>query len=260
MITQWSHGAADANMAEELLTEVGHLVRRHPWWQARARRAARLLRTYDCQPPARVLDAGCGWGVTLTALEQSGYLATGLDISRRALMSLETPSRRLVEADLSTAPPESEWGSFDAVLALDVIEHVDDDRGVVANLAKLVPSGGHIIISVPALPDLYSEFDSVQGHRRRYTTATLRRAFEGTGLTLLTTFWWGAWMVPVLRLQRRRPVRLRGLSTLETYREYLRLPRWPATMALALAFRVDERLALNHLNPIGTSLFAVARR
>lgn len=78
---------------------------------------------------------------------------------------------------------------FDALLALDVIEHLDDDRGAVMRMASLLKPGGLAIISVPALPELFSDFDEVQGHRRRYVPETLRAAFQDTGLTVREIFW-----------------------------------------------------------------------
>jgi len=261
MIHTWSSGEADGHMAEDLLTDLAELIRQHPWWQARARLAVRLLATLDTSPPASILDAGCGWGVTLATLEAAGYQTTGLDVSRRILRYLDTPQRRLIEADLSQPSPEHARAAFDAVLALDVIEHIDDDRAAVASLGDLVKPGGYVIVSVPALPDLYSEFDRVQGHRRRYTMDRLTSAFANTGLTLVRSFWWGSWMVPVLRLQRlSRPRVDRGGSALEVYREFLRLPSGLGRVAMKIAFQVDERIAIRGMNRIGTSLFGVARR
>ena len=170
MITTWSQGEPDAFMPEAILTELSALIRRHPWWQARTRLVLSILERHAIPPPARVLDAGCGWGVTLEALEERGYRASGLDVSRQALERLDRPDRRLIEADL-TRPFGSAaiaHAAFDAVLALDVIEHLDDDRAALASLGRLVRPGGLMIVSVPALPELFSEFDRVQGHRRRY--------------------------------------------------------------------------------------------
>ena len=114
----------------------------------RARLTLRLLRELGLGPPARVLDAGCGWGVTLDALEGSGYQAIGLDISRRALERLDRPGRTLIEADLAR-PFERTGPVNDAVLALDVIEHLDDDRSAVRRLGALVQPAGRLIVSVP---------------------------------------------------------------------------------------------------------------
>lgn len=259
MIDRRNSGVAADNMDEAILVELRTIVGRHPWWHARARLTLRLLEDLGVRAPATVLDAGCGWGVTLAALEARGYRSIGLDISRSALEQLDRPERHLVEADLSQRlePP---LAPSDVVLALDVIEHLDDDRGAVNNLAAMVRPGGILILSVPALPQLFSEFDAVQGHRRRYTPETLRAAFADSGLALERHFWWGSWLVPALRRQRARPRALPGEPAAETYRRYLRLPRWPLSFVIERAFAMEEDAALRGRLKIGTSLFAVARR
>jgi len=164
MIETWTRGSADANMPEAILTEQAALVRRHPWWLARARLILAALQRYNILPPSRVLDAGCGWGVTLESLEQAGYVAAGMDISRQALEMLQTDrqDRQLIEADLTQSLSAGESKSpFDAVLALDVLEHLDDDRFALTQLAELLRPGGLVIISVPALPELFSDFDAI---------------------------------------------------------------------------------------------------
>lgn len=115
-------------------------------------------------------------------------------------------------------------------------------------------------MSVPALPDLFSEFDAVQGHRRRYLPETLRQAFSSSGLVVERLLWWGSWMVPLLQRQRRRPRGSSGELPANTYRRYLSLPPWPAPLALRLAFAWDARRALRGASQTGTSLFALARR
>ncbi|MBI3694866.1 MAG: class I SAM-dependent methyltransferase [Acidobacteria bacterium] len=258
MIVRWSTGDPAQAMAEDILTDLAPLIARHPWFQARAKMAVAVLKQMHLLAPARVLDAGCGWGLTLAALEKNGYHAAGLDISRRSLERLDRPDRQLIEADL-TQPLPTGTPVYDAVLALDVIEHLDDDRTAVTRLAQLVRPGGALVVSVPALPELFSEFDAVQGHRRRYTPDTLRQAFASSGLRLERTLWWGSWMVPVLRRQRRKPASPSGASPAQIYRRYLNLPPWPGTWALRLAFAVDAIRALRFDPRTGTSLFALAR-
>lgn len=268
MIERWSEGNPDSGMAEEILVELDDLVRRHPWWQARAALVLDLLARAGIAPPARVLDAGCGWGVTLDALEGRGYQATGMDVSRQALEKLDRPGRRLVEADL-TRPfhhyrdhihVHVQTPLYDAVTALDVIEHLDDDRAALERLAALVRPLGLLIVSVPALPDLFTEFDAVQGHRRRYLPESLRAAFDGTGMCLEQVFWWGRWLVPALKRQRSRPYARPGETPAQVYRHYLRLPPWPLPWIARAAFRVERSMSVRGMLKKGTSLFAVARR
>lgn len=246
-------------MAESLLTDLRDIVARHPWWRARARLAIRLLQAHGVTDGATVLDAGCGWGVTYAALASKGYTVHGLDVSRRALERLDGPGCVLIEADLTVSPPSDARAAYDAVLALDVVEHVDSDRAVIDTLAAVVKPGGIVIVSVPARPDLFSDFDVVQGHRRRYTPDLLRQAFEGT-LQLRQVFWWGEWMVPALRLQRRAQRSPAGEQPIDTYRRYLRLPPWPIPALMQLAFFLEEGRAIRGRARTGTSLIAVAQR
>ena len=261
MITTWSRGEPAGFMPEGILIRLAHQVRRHPWWQARARLVLAILRRAGLEPPAQVLDAGCGWGVTLEVLEAAGYGVSGLDISRRALERLDRPGRRLIEADLTRLDgPSRDAPAFDAVLALDVIEHLDDDRTAIARLGGLLRPGGWLVVTVPALPELYSEFDRVQGHRRRYRPEDLRAAFDSSGTVLVQLSWWGQWLVPLLRLHRGGPRHSVGRTPEEIYLRHLALPPWPLTRLFAWAFDWEQARALDGRLTRGTSLLAVARR
>jgi SAM-dependent methyltransferase len=249
-------------MPTELLTELAAQVKAHPWWQARANLVLEILKQQKIDPPSPILDAGCGWGQTFEILEARGFRVTGLDISRPALEALDRPGRDLIEADL-TRPIEAGMANrqaFRAVLALDIIEHVDDDRALVATLASLLAPGGILIINVPALPELFSEFDQANGHRRRYTPETLRAAFDGTQLTLERIFYWNAWALPLFSLTRRRSRQHpEPESPLEIYRRHLALPPGPFPWLFRQAFAFEQSRALGGSLRRGTSLMAVAR-
>jgi SAM-dependent methyltransferase len=260
MIATWSEGVADENMAEAILVELAGIVRRHPWWNARAALTLELLRRLGVRPPARVCDAGCGWGMTLEALERTDYRVVGLDISRSMLERLDRPGRKLAVADL-TKPLPGNIEPFDVVLALDVLEHLDNDWAAAGQLGRLARPGGVVVVSVPALPDLYTEFDAIQGHRRRYTPETLRSVFDGSGLEVERVFFWGSWLVPTLRRQRRKPLRDNpNESAAQTYSRYLQLPPWPVPLVLRAMFALERDRSIAGKLKTGTSLFAVARR
>lgn len=258
MITTWSQGPADDCMPEAILVNTLEKVRRHPWWLARAKLALAVLRQNGIQAPASIMDVGCGWGVNLQALETAGYNVTGLDISPQILKLIDQPHRRLIEADLNQLPVDK-IKPADALLALDVIEHLDDDRGALRHLSQLVRPGGLAVVSVPALPELFSDFDRIQAHRRRYVPETLRAAFEGSGFDIRNIFWWGGWMVPVLRRMRTKETQ-GNTSVPRTYESYLGLPPWPAPLLMKLAFSWEQGRALNGRLSTGTSLFAIAVR
>jgi len=257
LITTWSSGSPEANMDDEILVGLREIVSRHPWWSARANLVLALLDKLGIVPPANILEAGCGWGTNLEVLEAAGYEVTGLDISRNILEQLDRANRKLIEADLSQPLPGG-LAEYDCVLALDVIEHIDDDCQAVRKLGRLVKPGGRLLFSVPALPELFSEFDEVQGHRRRYTVPSFRECLEGADLVVEDILWWGQWMVAALRSRKTSSRGRRGDTRVEVYRRYLALPPWPAPWAMRIMFLIEHWRTLRRQNITGTSLIAIA--
>jgi len=67
----------------------------------------------------------------------------------------------------------AQLGYFDAVFALNVVEHIENDTLAIANCKKLLKPGGTLVILVPAYPALYNTFDKALAHYRRYTKSSL---------------------------------------------------------------------------------------
>jgi SAM-dependent methyltransferase len=70
----------------------------------------------------------------------------------------------------------------DSVVAINILEHLEDDLGALRDLRAAVVPGGTVVLLVPGYPALYGEYDRAVGHLRRYTPATLRRVVEAAGL------------------------------------------------------------------------------
>lgn len=68
-------------------------------------------------------------------------------------------------------------GRFDSIFALNVVEHIEDDRLALANCYKMLKPGGHLVILVPAYQSLYNNFDTALDHYRRYTLTSLKQIF-----------------------------------------------------------------------------------
>ena len=75
--------------------------------------------------------------------------------------------------------------AFDAILYVDVLEHIEDDRRELARAYRLLRPGGHLIVVSPAYPSLFTEFDRAVGHYRRYTRRSLAAAAPG-GLVVVS--------------------------------------------------------------------------
>jgi SAM-dependent methyltransferase len=73
----------------------------------------------------------------------------------------------------------------DLVLMMDVLEHVDDDRGLVRHYAGKVPAGAHFLVTVPAFQFLWSGHDVFLEHKRRYRLAEVEAALRDAGLAIV---------------------------------------------------------------------------
>jgi hypothetical protein len=82
------------------------------------------------------------------------------------------------------ALPATEPGSHSAAVALNVLEHVEDDVAAVRAAARLVRSGGAVVLIVPAFPSAMSRFDRSVGHFRRYTRSSLSTVLVSAGLVI----------------------------------------------------------------------------
>jgi hypothetical protein len=70
----------------------------------------------------------------------------------------------------------AELARYDAILYIDVLEHIEDDRGELARAMTLLKDGGYLVVLAPAHQSLYSEFDRAIGHFRRYDASSLTAA------------------------------------------------------------------------------------
>lgn len=89
-----------------------------------------------------------------------------LDISAPALSQLQGRGAQVVQSQVSSLPFPA--ASFDLVCALDIVEHVEDDEGVLAELARVARAGATVLLSTPLHQAMWTPFDDFVGHRRRY--------------------------------------------------------------------------------------------
>jgi SAM-dependent methyltransferase len=73
---------------------------------------------------------------------------------------------------------------LDSVVCLNVLEHIEDDRRVLAELYRAIEPGGVLVVLVPAHPELYSDLDRNLGHHRRYTRELLEERFREAGFVV----------------------------------------------------------------------------
>ncbi len=93
-----------------------------------------------------------------------------------------------VEVVVGTVRDVAVTGQFDSVLYIDVLEHIEDDRGELEEAATRLRPGGRLIVLVPAHMSLYSPFDTAIGHFRRYSRTSLLRSLPQGGSVRISTY------------------------------------------------------------------------
>ena len=132
------------------------------------------------------LEIGAGMGHFSAELANVGLdrLVLG-DTEEYALEGLRRryASRDDIEVVQLDLPGAVEIGDpVDSIVAMNVIEHIDDDVSAMRDLSAVLNPGGRLIIWVPGYPQLYGEFDRKVGHFRRHTPDTMRDHVERAGL------------------------------------------------------------------------------
>lgn len=163
---------AQGTMRDDLYPELYRVEDQH-WWHQQKRRVIHNLIKHYCPEPGKVLDVGCGAGKLLEELKQLGWQIDGVDTVISLSKKRGLPIKK---ADLQTHPLPYPTNYFDLVVCLDTLEHMSNDKRLVAEMARVSKPKGIIITSVPAYQWLFSYWDRMLGHFRRYNQKTLLRA------------------------------------------------------------------------------------
>jgi len=196
---------ASVNMAEDWF-EIA--TADHFWIRRRFEVARRMLRGCNVEE-WRVSEVGCGQGLVQRQLEQDfGVAVDGFELSLVSLEQNVSTRGRLLHYNVLDKRAEF-GGQYDLVILFDVLEHIDQEEQFLDAIKFLAKPGGHLLINVPALQSLYSEYDRRAGHLRRYALLDLVRLVSAQGFRVLTSTYWGLPLLPFLwvRKQHLRHVR-----------------------------------------------------
>lgn len=146
------------------------------WWHISKRKTVRLLiNKFLTLKNPRILDIGCGTGQNLYELKKLGD-AWGVDKSSKAVIFCK--KRGIKKVKVGTCYNTSFKDSFfDVITLLDVLEHTNDQK-TLKEISRVLKPGGLLVITVPAFNWLWSRWDEVLHHKRRYTKQSLERLLK----------------------------------------------------------------------------------
>lgn len=235
------------------LSRLSNIERRHFWFVGRRALIDRLLKRYLGDKEQLILDLGCGTGLMLEILMQRGHHVMGLDRRPEGLHAVNRllPQSWLLQAEATRLPLIE--NAFDAVMLLDVLEHVDD-RDLLAEVHRVLRPDGLALITVPAIPWLWSYRDKDAGHLRRYTRRQLTSLLTGANFQVLEICYYQFLLFPIVLLTRLFGRRGPG------WRDFEDLP-FPVLNTVMSWINILEAKIGNIIQwPWGSSLVVVCRR
>lgn len=233
------------------------LWRRHWWWRVRHEVVLRELSrvtgsSTTAAPRPRILDIGCAGGVAFDDFSRFGEVY-GIEPDPQLVES--TPQWRHRVEQVMFGPDYRAEQPFDVILMLDVLEHIENDRGTLQSLRSLLKPGGYAILTVPALGWLWSVHDDINLHFRRYHRRPLRQLLTQAGFEVHRLKYLFGWSLPLVYLRT-------WLSNKQPEKYRVEVPSAPVNAVFAGLTRGENALSnvLGLSPPWGSSLLAVVRR
>src|ERR1700688_4173422 len=155
--------------------------------------------------PASIMEVGCSAGHLLADMRRSLPHATliGGDYTLGTLVKLgeQMPDIPLVRFNLADSPLPSD--TYDAMVLLNVLEHIEDDVAATKHIARMLKPGGVAVIEVPAGPELFDDYDRELKHFRRYKLQGISDVVERAGLKIERRNYLGALIYPAFYLAKK---------------------------------------------------------
>ena len=223
----------------------------HWWYRVRRELVQKFLNQYVGQGGA-VLEVGCGAGDTLLMLKKT-YSVSGIDMSDEAVRITKEKGVPVQKGDATNIPAAHEL--FDAVLALDVLEHIEKPDNALKEMKRVLKPGGTLVVFVPAFMFLWSVTDVLSHHYRRYTRHELVALIESAGFTVVRSSYFNTLLFPLIALTRLtvRTLHIAVGSEMGTGTGLM-------NEFLYYIFRIEVPL-LTHVNfPFGVSIAVIAKK
>ncbi len=219
---------------------------KHFWFRIRRKWIFDRIKKFVL-PPAKILEIGCGTGNVSSFLARKGYQVTGCEYYSEAI-SRAWPSFQIIQGDANGLPFED--NSFDVIGLFDVIEHFEDEITLLQEAVRVVKDKGIVVITVPAREELWSWFDEISLHKRRYAKEGLRKIFMELHLnTLITDYLFMSLYLP-MKYMRGKGKKGNDLFKINKI----------TNMLLSGLFEIERVISKGVPLPIGTSLVGIARK
>lgn len=183
----------------------------HWWFVCRRKLFRKMINGFTLNRTAKALDVGTSTGTNLRLLHDMGLEnVTGLDFNLDAIRYCAEKGLGNVEHGDVLNLPFSD-GTFDLVLATDILEHIEDDALAVHELTRVLVPGGKLLVTVPTFIALWGVNDDMSHHKRRYVRGEICELILSADLRIVRQFYFNFFLfLPiwiVRQLVRRMPIK-----------------------------------------------------
>tara|TARA_R110002095_G_scaffold106233_2_gene93054 strand:- start:252 stop:983 length:732 start_codon:yes stop_codon:yes gene_type:complete len=235
------------------LTELIDLEENY-WWHVAKRKLVTEILTNEFPAPGLIIEGGIGSARNLLEFSRRGYEVTGFDLMEDAVAHGRSRGLHNLHVHELSQPWPVTPASAKAVLLLDVMEHMEDPVQLLKNAAETLTDDGGIIITVPAYPMLYSDWDRKLGHFCRYTKSKFRQNAEQAGLKVKWVTHWNSFTLPAAIVCRGRDKILN--RTEDSPPRFTRVSRF-TNACLKSCAQIERKLIHSTGVPFGLSLVGV---
>jgi SAM-dependent methyltransferase len=229
----------------------------HFWLAWRLRVLLKMLeqQTVPIDQRQRILDIGCGRGALRMQLEEATrWTIDAADVNEAALDQAVHARGHTLLYDIHDRRPELK-GAYDGIVLFDVLEHIQEDGRFLASACWHLKPDGWVVMNVPALPGLFSRYDTAVGHLRRYTPSSLCERLEKAvpEIHIQHLSYWGFSLLPIAWLRKLIVARAPVNQVIE---RGFKPPSKGLHTMLRMLMRMETTIIPRP--PIGTSLMALA--
>jgi ubiquinone/menaquinone biosynthesis C-methylase UbiE len=174
----------------------------HWWFSVRRQILNNLISNLNFSKKEWAIDVGCGVGSNLKVLKSKEMNVIGLDKSFNVLRTnIQKIKLPLVNGDLHNLPFKP--NSFKLIIAMDVLEHLDNDEIGIEEIYRILDKGGILILTVPAFNFLWGLQDEITGHKRRYLQKEIFKKLVSKNFCILKSSYFNFFFFFPILLTRR---------------------------------------------------------
>jgi 2-polyprenyl-3-methyl-5-hydroxy-6-metoxy-1,4-benzoquinol methylase len=232
------------------------------WWHvAKHKLVIFLIKKFAKDSNLKILDLGCGTGMLAKKLEKMGKVY-GLDNSTEAVkLAQKRGLKKILRYNLEVTPFPFKKNQFNIILALDVFEHLQFPEKTLFEIKRILKPNGLLICTVPSYQFLWSYWDQMLDHFRRYTKDSFVFFLKSKKFKPLFSSYFHTFIfLPsiIIRFTKQAKYKLKKRTYQKLSSDFIHLPKFLNNLLLLIS-NIELKLIKYSSLPFGLSIVIVCQ-